>query len=124
MVQPIVAERSAPMGGAGGRGTATAARPGSRPPAPAPARQSVQPQVARPQTVHPRPSGPPPISQPQPPARSASRRTGLSILLAVLVLLLAALVLFAVDHLVGQMSAGLLEGWSAAAGTNAPSVLR
>ena len=50
--------------------------------------------------------------------------TGLSILLAVLVLLLAALVLLAVDHLVGQMSAGVLQGWSAAAFSSAPSVLR
>ena len=145
MVQPIAAEHggpisAVPMSTAGARGTATAARPGARASAPGPARprsftnrlfatspfatSPFNPQAAAPQTIRPRPSGPPPISQPQPPARSAPRRTGLSVLLAVLVLLLAALVLFAVDHVVGQMSAGVLQGLSGSAGISGPSGLR
>jgi eukaryotic-like serine/threonine-protein kinase len=43
---------------------------------------------------------------PRPPGRAAGRRTGLSVLLAVMVLILAGLVLLLVNQVVGEMSAG------------------
>ena len=98
------------------------ARPPDRRPASAPSATRVQPARATPyRSAY---FGPTQISGPgRQTARPAGRRTGLSVLLALAVLVLAGLALVVVNQLVGDLTAGLLLSRVPATATKADAVI-